>query len=151
MPSCRRSDRLWLNGHGEGAATLANMQKMDHFISPPDHLHLLSFLLIPPRLAACHHYFASAFWMMRPDLLGRWASRVVQPMQVLLSWLPSTISFCPLGWAEGGGERHLQMGWGVWVLEQSSAKPITLFTHFHTATGLVVNKLEEGVAKTKSW
>lgn len=35
------------------------MQKMDHFIPPPDHLHLLSFPLILPRLDTCQHRFSS--------------------------------------------------------------------------------------------
>lgn len=33
------------------------MQKMDHFIPPPDHLHLLSFPLILPRLDTCQRHF----------------------------------------------------------------------------------------------
>lgn len=35
------------------------MQKMDHFIPPPDHPHLLSFPLILPRLDTCQHRFSS--------------------------------------------------------------------------------------------
>lgn len=49
-------------GAGQGGACehlLTNMQKMDHFIPPPDHLHLLSFPLILPRLDTCQHRFSS--------------------------------------------------------------------------------------------
>lgn len=54
-------------GAGRGGACehlLTNMQKMDHFIPPPDHLHLLSFPLILPRLDTCQHRFSSKGQLM---------------------------------------------------------------------------------------
>lgn len=53
---------------GEGCEhLLTNMQKMDHFIPLPDHLHLLSFPLILPRLDTCQHRFTSEGRLMGPE------------------------------------------------------------------------------------
>lgn len=73
-------------GAGRGGACehlLTNMQKMDHFIPLPDHLHLLSFPLILPRLDTCQHCFSSKGQLMgcergrRPGLSSGSGSRSI--------------------------------------------------------------------------